>query len=68
VQIAQADEAASLVRALEEQYDAFTRGRSGNNNLLADSPAPLPTADEIGAELERFLAEHTRGDDPPLGG
>jgi predicted ATP-grasp superfamily ATP-dependent carboligase len=66
VQIAQADEAASLVRALEEQYDAFTRGRSGNNNLLADSPAPLPTADEIGAELERFLAEHTRGDEPPL--
>ncbi|MGI5237353.1 proteasome assembly chaperone family protein [Dactylosporangium sp. CA-139066] len=67
VQIAQADEAASLVRALEEQYDAFTRGRAGNTNLLADSPAPLPTADEIGAELERFLAEHTRGDEPPLG-
>jgi hypothetical protein len=22
---------------------------------------------EIGAELERFLAEHTRGDEPPLG-
>jgi len=67
VQIAQADEAASLVRALEEQYDAYTRGRQGNN-LLAESPAPLPTADEIGAELERFLAEHTRnGDDPPLG-
>ncbi|MER7006465.1 PAC2 family protein [Dactylosporangium sp. NPDC000555] len=68
VQIAQADEAASLVRALEEQYDAYTRGRTGNNNLLAESPAPLPTADEIGAELERFLAEHTRGDEPPLGG
>jgi predicted ATP-grasp superfamily ATP-dependent carboligase len=67
VQIAQADEAASLVRALEEQYDAFTRGRTGNNNLLADSPAPLPTADEIGAELERFLAEQTKGDEPPLG-
>ncbi|GAA2625865.1 PAC2 family protein [Dactylosporangium fulvum] len=66
LQIAQADEAASLVRALEEQYDAYTRGRQ--NNLLAESPAPLPTADEIGAELERFLAEHTRnGDDPPLG-
>ncbi|GAA0707575.1 PAC2 family protein [Dactylosporangium roseum] len=66
LQIAQADEAAALVRALEEQYDAYTRGRQ--NNLLAESPAPLPTADEIGAELERFLAEHTRnGDDPPLG-
>jgi len=64
VQIAQADEAASLVRALEEQYDAYTRGRQGNN-LLADSPAPLPTADEIGAELERFLAEQTRNDENP---
>jgi predicted ATP-grasp superfamily ATP-dependent carboligase len=64
VQIAQADEAASLVRALEEQYDAYTRGRQGNS-LLADSPAPLPTADEIGAELERFLAEQTRNDENP---
>jgi predicted ATP-grasp superfamily ATP-dependent carboligase len=65
VQIAQADEAASLVRALEEQYDAFVRGRQGAN-LLAESAGPLPTAEEIGAELERFLAEHTRnGDEPP---
>ncbi|MEV4508856.1 PAC2 family protein [Dactylosporangium sp. NPDC049525] len=64
VQIAQADEAAALVRALEEQYDAYTRGRQGNN-LLADSPSPLPTADEIGAELERFLAEQTRNDENP---
>ena len=64
VQIAQSDEAAALVRALEEQYDAFTRGRHGAN-LLAERSGPLPTAEEIGAELERFLAEHTRnGDDP----
>jgi predicted ATP-grasp superfamily ATP-dependent carboligase len=62
VQIAQSDEAASLVRALEEQYDAFTRGRA--ENLLAEPSGPLPTAEEIGAELERFLAEHMRnGDD-----
>ena len=62
VQIAQSDEAASLVRALEEQYDAFTRGRE-SENLLAEPSGPLPTAEEIGAELERFLAEHTRNDD-----
>jgi predicted ATP-grasp superfamily ATP-dependent carboligase len=62
VQIAQSDEAASLVRALEEQYDAFTRGREAEN-LLAESSGPLPTAEEIGAELERFLAEHTRNND-----
>src|SRR5262245_36825639 len=66
VQIAQAAEAASLVRALEEQYDAFARGREGNN-LLNEPTGPLPTAEEIGAELERFLAEHTRnGEEPPL--
>ena len=65
-QIAQADEAASLVRALEEQYDAFTRGRE-SANLLAEPSGPLPTAEEIGAELERFLAETTGNGDEGAG-
>lgn len=52
-------QAAAVVKALEEQYDAFTRGRAGN---LLTEPTPLPTADELGAELERFLAEHNKGD------
>jgi predicted ATP-grasp superfamily ATP-dependent carboligase len=64
-QIAQTAEAAELVRALEEQYDAFTRGRQPGANLLADA-GPLPTAEELGAELERFLAEQGRPDNPPL--
>ena len=63
-QIAQADEAAAVVRSLEEQYDAFVRGQEGSG-LLAESTGPLPTADELGAELERFLAEQTRPGDPP---
>jgi predicted ATP-grasp superfamily ATP-dependent carboligase len=63
-QVAQADEAASVVRSLEQQYDAFVRGQEGNN-LLAEPSGPLPTADELGAELERFLAEQTRPTDPP---
>jgi hypothetical protein len=63
-QIAQADEAASVVRSLEQQYDAFLRGQEGNS-LLAESNGPLPTADELGAELERFLAEQARPDNPP---
>lgn len=63
-QIAQNEEAAGLVRALEEQYDAFTRGRSSGGNLLAQT-GPLPTADELGAELERFLAEQSRPGDNP---
>ncbi|MEN3611030.1 proteasome assembly chaperone family protein [Plantactinospora sp. ZYX-F-223] len=63
-QVAQTDEATSLVHALEEQYDAFTRGRGGPN-LLANQTGPLPTADELGAELERFLAEQGRPGDNP---
>lgn len=63
-QVAQTDDAAALVQALEEQYDAFARGR-GEKSLLAPDAGPLPTADELGAELERFLAEQTRPGDTP---
>jgi predicted ATP-grasp superfamily ATP-dependent carboligase len=65
-QIAQTAEAAELVRALEEQYDAFTRGRQRGANLLADT-GPLPTAEELGAELERFLAEQGKSGDSGSG-
>lgn len=65
-QVAQTEDAAALVQALEEQYDAFTRGR-GQPSLLNTGPEALPTADELGAELERFLAEQTRPNDNPGG-
>lgn len=64
-QVSEQPEVQAVVRALEEQYDAFVgaRGRS----LLAADTGELPTADELGAELERFLAEENerrgRGDD-----
>nr|WP_205808311.1 PAC2 family protein [Micromonospora sp. HNM0581] len=58
-QVAQSDEATTLVQALEEQFDAYARGR-GEKNLLATENGPLPTAEELGAELERFLAEQSR--------
>jgi predicted ATP-grasp superfamily ATP-dependent carboligase len=57
-QIAQSDEVTAVVRALEQQYDAFVRGRQ-NRNLLDVDDDSLPTAEELGAELERFLAERT---------
>ncbi|GGM04360.1 MULTISPECIES: proteasome assembly chaperone family protein [Micromonospora] len=63
-QVGQTEDAAALVQALEEQYDAFARGR-GEKNLLAAENGPLPTADELGAELERFLAEQSRPGDTP---
>jgi hypothetical protein len=62
-QIAQSPEATALVHGLEEQYDAYLHGQRGLG-LLAESGS-LPSADELGAELERFLAEHDRPNDPP---
>jgi predicted ATP-grasp superfamily ATP-dependent carboligase len=57
-------EVAEVVRALEQQYDAFTADRE---NLLANEPENMPTAEELGAQFERFLAEQQgRGDSPEL--
>jgi hypothetical protein len=57
-QVADDEQASRLVASLEQQYDAFLRGRQGN--LLAGSNGPLPTAEELGAELERYLAEQSK--------
>jgi predicted ATP-grasp superfamily ATP-dependent carboligase len=56
-QIGRSEEVAAVVRALEQQYDAFASSRE-RGTLLAAQRDALPTADELGAELERFLAEH----------
>ncbi|HEY7324829.1 MAG TPA: PAC2 family protein [Streptosporangiaceae bacterium] len=52
-------EVAEVVQALEQQYDAFTAERE---NLLAGDDQ-VPTAEELGAEFERFLAEQQRRGD-----
>jgi predicted ATP-grasp superfamily ATP-dependent carboligase len=57
-QVADDEQATRLVTSLEQQYDAFLRGREGN--LLAEVNGPLPTAEELGAELEKYLAEQSR--------
>jgi proteasome assembly chaperone (PAC2) family protein len=61
-QVAGSEDVAALVRALEEQYDAFTRS-IGRTSLLAGS-TDIPTADELGAEFERFLAQQSEGGGP----
>lgn len=53
-QVAESDEVAQVVEALERQYDAFT---SSSENLLIAEGDEVPSAEELGAELERFLAE-----------
>jgi hypothetical protein len=57
-QVGESADAMALVSSLEQQYDAYLRGRG--KDLLAADVADLPTAEELGAELERFLADHTR--------
>jgi hypothetical protein len=55
-QVSGSDEVAGVVRALEEQYDSFTAAND-RQSLDLESIGPVPTADELGAEFERFLAE-----------
>ncbi len=51
-QLRESPEGTALVTSLEQQYDASV------------AASELPTADELGAELERFLASQPRPDDP----
>ena len=49
------DDLVSLVQGLEHQYDAAA-GAESRGNMLAE-PIDIPSADEIGRQFERFLAE-----------
>lgn len=59
-QMGESSEIQALVGVLEEQYDAFQESRG--EGLPVDGP--LPSADELGAEFEKFLAQQ-RWDLPP---
>jgi predicted ATP-grasp superfamily ATP-dependent carboligase len=61
-QVDGSDEVADVVRALEAQYDRFAEG-AGRNSLLADGVDRMPTAEELGREFERFLAEQQGNQD-----
>ncbi len=67
--VADSEEVAAVVAALEQQYDTFLEGRK-QRSLLATELRDLPTADEIGAEFEAFLkdvAQETPGDEDATG-
>ncbi|MFG3344744.1 PAC2 family protein [Streptomyces sp. NPDC048018] len=49
------EELTTLVQGLEHQYDAVA-GAETRGSLVAE-PVDLPSADELGREFERFLAE-----------
>ena len=52
-QIADSDEVREVVAGLEQQYDAFN---TDEETLPLAEERELPTAEELGAEFERFLA------------
>ncbi|MCH0543099.1 PAC2 family protein [Streptomyces sp. MUM 203J] len=55
------EELIALVKGLEHQYDALA-GADTRGSLVAE-PVDLPSADELGRQFERFLAER-EGDTP----
>ena len=57
-QIGRSAENTAVVAALEQQYDSFAAAREGSD--LLGSGGQVPSAEEIGAEFERFLADQDR--------
>ena len=57
-QIGRSDDNKAVVAALEQQYDSFTAAREGTD--LLGATGEVPSAEEIGAEFERFLADQDR--------
>ncbi|MGH3321589.1 MAG: proteasome assembly chaperone family protein [Streptosporangiaceae bacterium] len=62
-QVEGSEEVAETVRGLEQQYDAYVAAQQRNTAEV--EMTDIPSADELGAQFERFLAERDRGDDPP---
>ncbi|MDS1272519.1 PAC2 family protein [Lipingzhangella sp. LS1_29] len=71
-QVAASEEVQRVVESLEEQYDSYMSARadlSGGDasSLLSETGATsgpgLPSGDELGAALERYLAERDRGEE-----
>jgi hypothetical protein len=60
-QVAASDEVKQVVEALEKQYDMVASGRAERGGM--ELGGEIPSADELGAEVERFLAAQ-RDDDP----
>ena len=58
-QVSESAEVADLVHGLEIQWDAAT---ATDGNLLAEGEE-MPTADELAAQFEQFLAEQQRGEE-----
>ena len=63
-QVGSNEELGQLVRALEERHDAYMANTSVRSPLT-DGEGEVPSADELAAELEKFLAIRRPHDDEP---
>lgn len=61
-QVSQSEEIAGMVAEMERSYDEFM---AEHRSLPSPDSADLPSADEIAAEAERFLAGLAEGDSDP---
>lgn len=60
-QIAENSQLGEMVQNLEERYDQYMAGSPGQSAVLGEYD--IPSADELAAELERFLATRPADDD-----
>ena len=64
------DELQQMVHGLERRYDAYMAGRDPEDGSYDEggfSERDLPSADELAAELERYLASRPSGDEDKPG-
>jgi hypothetical protein len=59
------DELTRMLEGLEERYDAYMAGSTLATPII--HTGDLPSADELAAELERFLATRPNGDEDKRG-
>ena len=55
------EELSRMIEGLEERYDAYMAGSTLATPMI--HTGDLPSADELAAELERFLASRPTGED-----
>jgi hypothetical protein len=60
-QVAGSEELSRMLQGLEERYDAYMAGATNATPMI--HTGDLPSADELAAELERFLATRPSGDE-----
>jgi hypothetical protein len=65
-QVSGSDDLSRMLEGLEERYDSYMAGATQATPII--HTGDLPSADELAAELERFLANRPAGDDDKRGG